>query len=355
VRVFLLGENWYGSSARACAYALRRLGISVQDIDQQTYFPHVERLSSRIIRRLASGHLQREYNEAILRETAIFQPTILLAFKAPNVYPETLRRLRERGIKLYNYYPDTSAFAHGALLPQALPEYDCIFYTKRFWDYDVRSRISLRDSVFLLHGYDPDVHHPWPLTDMDRRQFGADVVLIAIHTSYKERVLSDLIRLRPQLNLQIWGNGWRERCHSTNLARCIQGVAVLGSAYVRALRSAHICLAVMSGVAPGSSEGDRTTTRTFEIPASGGFMLHERNEEVLSLYHEGVEIECFGSVEEMADKIDFYLAHPAECDAVARAGYARCVPAYSYDERVKVIMEYSKNSTVQKITASHPM
>ena len=46
----------------------------------------------------------------------------------------------------------------------------------------------------------------------------------------------------------------------------------------------------MSGGAPGSSEGDRTTTRTFEIPASGGFMLHERNEEVLSLYREGSEI-----------------------------------------------------------------
>lgn len=352
MRVFLLGENWYGSSARACAYALRRLGLSVQDLDQQTYFPQVERLSSRIIRRLVSGQLQREYNEAILRETAIFQPNILLAFKAPNVYPETLRRLRERGIKLYNYYPDTSAFAHGALLPHTLPEYDCIFYTKRFWDCDVRSRISLRDSVFLLHGYDPDVHQPWALTDMDRRQFGTDVVLIATHTSYKEKVMRDLIRLRPQLNLRIWGNGWRERCHTTSLARCVQGVAVHGSAYVRALRSARICLAVMSGVAPGSSEGDKTTTRTFEIPASGGFMLHERNEEVLSLYHEGIEIECFDSTEELADKIDFYLAHLAECDAIARVGYARCVPAYSYDERVKVIMNYYKNASVPSTQAA---
>ena len=51
---------------------------------------------------------------------------------------------------------------------------------------------------------------------MDRRQFSADVVLIATHTSYKEEVMRDLIRLRPQLNLRIWGNLWRERCHSAS-------------------------------------------------------------------------------------------------------------------------------------------
>ena len=114
---------------------------------------------------------------------------------------------------------------------------------------------------------------------------------------------------------------------------------------MRALRAARICLAIMSGVVPGASEGDKTTSRTFNIPASGGFMLHERSEEVLSLYREGSEIECFGSIKELADKIDFYLAHPAKREAIARAGYARCVPAYSYDERVKIILEYYKNST----------
>ena len=50
---------------------------------------------------------------------------------------------------------------------------------------------------------------------------------------------------------------------------------------------------------------------------------------------------CFGSVEELASKIEYYLTHPVERDAIARAGHARCVPAYSYDERLKQILAYA--------------
>ena len=38
LRILFLGENWYGSCARACCYALRRLGCDVTDIDVQTFF-----------------------------------------------------------------------------------------------------------------------------------------------------------------------------------------------------------------------------------------------------------------------------------------------------------------------------
>jgi spore maturation protein CgeB len=99
-------------------------------------------------------------------------------------------------------------------------------------------------------------------------------------------------------------------------------------------------LAITSGKVDGVAQGDETTTRTYEIPACGGFMLHERTPELRELYDEGKEVACFGSVEELAFKIEYYLARPEECEALARAGYVRCVPAYSYDSRVKEILRY---------------
>ena len=62
-------------------------------------------------------------------------------------------------------------------------------------------------------------------------------------------------------------------------------------------------------------------------------------------YQEGKEVACFGSVEELADKIQHYLAHPEERDAIARAGHARCVPAYSYDNRIKEILRYHEGAS----------
>jgi spore maturation protein CgeB len=102
----------------------------------------------------------------------------------------------------------------------------------------------------------------------------------------------------------------------------------------------------------GRIEVDETTTRTFEIPACEGFMLHERTPELLELYEEGKEVACFGSVEELASKIEYYLAHPEEREAIARASHARCVPAYSYDERIKEILRYHHSyNTAHAISA----
>jgi spore maturation protein CgeB len=343
MRILFLGENWYGSCARACCYALRRLGHDVADVDTQTTITTLlRRRSLRAVLRAVSPRLIDEYNEQILDLADVFKPDILLSFKGRNVRPQTLVTLRQRGAALYNYYPDTSAFAHGSLLPKALPLYDCLFLTKRFLERDLRSRFNLRETVFLPHGYDPEVHRRWDLDPRDVHQYGHDVGLIATYTAAKELLMEELVTRTPKLDLQIWGNQWGERCRSPQLNKFIQRAPLNGTSYAKALRAFRISLGVMSGVVHGASRGDETTTRTYEIPACGGFMLHERTDEVLELFEEGKEMACFGSVEELADKIDYYLAHPEERQAIAAAGHARCVPAYSYDNRMAEIIGWHK-------------
>lgn len=55
---------------------------------------------------------------------------------------------------------------------------------------------------------------------------------------------------------------------------------------------------------------------------------------------EDSQIGCFGSAEELAEKIDFYLSHPAQRLEIARAGHDRCVPAYSYDIRMAELLRW---------------
>ena len=79
----------------------------------------------------------------------------------------------------------------------------------------------------------------------------------------------------------------------------------------------------------GVSSGGLPTNGSYAIPASGSFTLHERNDEILGLYKEGIEIECFDSAEELAEKIDDEMAHPQERRQIALAGHLRCVPGHS--------------------------
>ena len=342
LRVLFLGENWYGSCARACCYALRRLGCDVLDIDSQTIHPQWRQLSSRAILRGLTGIIADEYSNLILDNARSFKPDLLLAFKAPDLKAKTLKALRQQGIALYNYYPDTSVFAHRGNLPEALPEYDCVFFTKKFGERDVREKLHLRDTHFLPHGYDAELHYPHQLSEIDKKQYGCDVGVIATYTQYKENVLKNLVSKYPEIDLQIWGNQW-EKCQSPKLKKYIKGFPLTGSSYAKAIGTFRINLAIMSGKVRGASEGDQTTTRTYEIPACGGLMLHERSIEVLELYEEGKEIACFDSTTELVEKIEYYLAHPEKREEIARAGYARCVPAYSYDNRMMEILKWHQD------------
>ena len=339
LRILFIGENWYGSNARSCADALRRMGHDVLDIDQQTFFPQVSMFTSRAVRRLIWFRLVEEFNQFILRQSESFQPDIVLAFKGAEIFAKTLQSLRRQGALLYNYFPDTSAFAHGKWLPQSLPEYDCVFYTKPFWYSDVTKRMTLRAGYFLPHGYDPLLHRPVRLDARDISDYGCDVSFIGTHSPHKETLLKKLIGLRPNLDLRIWGNSW-EQCGSPDLNKYINGFALNGDRYTRGIQAARVNLAIMRGPVAGASSGDLTTSRTYTVPASGGFMLHERNPEVLDLYKEGEEIACFESAEELAEKIDFYLPYPQERERIARSGHARCVPAYSYDDRMAELIRW---------------
>lgn len=342
-RVLTTGENWVGCTGRACTTALRKFGCDVAEVNIDVFVPQWRRRFSRAVARLTLPISIREFNQSLLYHAAQQSPEFFLAFKGPYVEAATLRKLRKMGIRLYNYYPDTSAFAHGPYLPQALPEYDCIFYTKPFWDGDVRRHLKLQESVFLHHGYDSESHQRWPLTKEDLSRFQVDVAVIAFRTSFKERVVQELLELRPDLDLRIWGSGW-ERAKDARIRRAWQGGPLSGQVYSRALQAARINLALTSGIVQGASKGDDVTTRTFEIPACGGFMLHQRNPEVLELFEEGKEIACYATVQELAEKVDYYLAHPEERQAIAERGHRRCVPAYSYDNRMRSLLDWHSHA-----------
>ena len=103
------------------------------------------------------------------------------------------------------------------------------------------------------------------------------------------------------------------------------------------VQSSRINVAVHMGpIKPGGWE-DLVSTRTFEIPACKGFMLHVDNEEIRSLFEVGEEIDVFANEDELVEKIAYYLARPGLRYRMIERAYARCVPAYGYDARAKVI------------------
>ena len=79
---------------------------------------------------------------------------------------------------------------------------------------------------------------------------------------------------------------------------------------------------------------------TFESPAYGAFMLHERTESHLDIYKEGRDADFFESSEELIDKVRYYLLHDHERERIRQAEYSRTMSAgHSYRNRLEQILQ----------------
>ena len=337
-RFLCIGETWLGSDARASFAALRRLGHSVQVLDESRYVSQkwnttVGKGLRRIFRPMLVNQLRRD----VLRSIGEFKPHCVFVFKGNWVHHGILETCRAQNVLAINYYPDVSFLSHGPYIPRSLPLYDHVFNTKTYGVADMKAQLPVREVSFLEPGYDPELHRPVELTDDERRVYGCDVTFIGTWSPKKEALLSALRQKLPEIDLKIWGNQW-DKSHSSNLSEAIMGRGVTGEEYTRALRGASICLGLLSEAGKGSSSGDLITARTFQIPGCGVFMLHERNAEVLRYFEEDREAAFFGGPEELAEKVQYYLEHVAERARIAASGLERSVKdEYMIDKRMKVI------------------
>ncbi len=348
-RILCIGETWFGSDARACFAAFRRLGHSVQVLDENHFVSHYWRTTtSRGIRKLLKPVFVNELKLEAIRAMSTFNPHCLFIFKGNSVHPAILDQARRRGVISVNYYPDVSFLSHGSYIPRTLRLYDHIFSTKSYGVEDMKSHLGVRQISFLPPGYDPELHNPIELSEEEQRVYGCDVAFIGTWSPKKESLLMALEGVSPSIALKIWGEQW-EKSKSSFVQSAVVGTGVTGDEYTKAICGASICLGLLSEKGKGASSGDLITARTFQIPACGTFMLHERNPEVLRYFEDGREAAFFSSPTELVERVRYYLDHVEIRDSIAKEGLNRSLrDEYAIDGRMKVILgwlDQQRNST----------
>lgn len=332
-------DQWLGSNGYAGMKALRRAGWAVTVVPEWEYVPVKWRsFSMRALGRLTRARAVLEFNRALVAAVRETRADLLLTFKGMFVSAGALREIRSLGTLAYCFFPDNSFRAHGPWLPRALPLYDWVYTAKSFGLKDMSEQLGIDRASLLLHGFDPDLHHPLDLGADDLEELGADVSFIGTWSPKKERILAALAAARPDVSLRVWGSYW-EKARSPALSAALRSARpLLGDDYVRAICASKINLGILSERREGSSSDDQITSRTFHIPSSGAFLLHERTPEVTAILEEDIEIGCFGDESEMIAAVDRWLADPAARNAVAAAGHRAVVAAHSWDQRIETIL-----------------
>lgn len=78
--------------------------------------------------------------------------------------------------------------------------------------------------------------------------------------------------------------------------------------------------------------------RAFDIMGCGGFLLSNYQEDFLENFTPGEDFVCYESEQDLLQKIDYYLAHEDERQAITKNGHDKVAAAHTYRDRVRQML-----------------
>jgi hypothetical protein len=337
-RILFVGDLTPYLTTVARRDALLELGFPVESIDQMPYVRSPRRLVWALTYRTLRTPGVFALNREILERAARFRPDVVWLEKGTFVFPRTFRRLRrEPGTLLVYHNTDdwrlrgTIHWLHWRYLRRTLAEYD-LHVTSNLWNVEEFRQAGFPRVVHMELAANPALRDPGELPQAEREKLGGPVGFIGHWEPVTERRILHLVR--GGVPVKVYGGGWHAAAAPQALAGVAQHRLVVGDEYARAIVSFDVNLGIVS-----KWNRNHTASRTFQIPALGAFLLHERNELVTKYFREGVEAEFFDSDDELLEKCRHYLAHPEERRRIAEAGRRRCVESgYFEPDRVREVL-----------------
>ena len=276
---------------------------------------------------LLSFLLKKPYDFIWIEKGLFFKKKYLNKIKS--IRPQT---------KIIGFSPDDMNARHNQSLNflESLSYYD-FFITTKSYNVKELKLLGAKNVFFINNGFDPETFKPYKNITRTFKNFDRNICFIG--TYEEERAKSIYFLAVNGLKVNVFGNDWNKikKKHKNIL---IHYKPLYGPDFAMACGYFKINLCFLRKI-----NRDLQTTRSVEIPASGGFMLSERSVEHEYLFQDGKEVVFFDSDKDLLKKCIFYLNNENKRVKILRAGQERCKKSnysnFSIIEKVmkKIIIE----------------
>lgn len=79
--------------------------------------------------------------------------------------------------------------------------------------------------------------------------------------------------------------------------------------------------------------------RVFEVLASKGFLITDDLGDIGRMFEISKELEVYNSIDDLVDKVSFYLKHPEFTERIATMGYSNVIKSHTYTARARKIID----------------
>jgi hypothetical protein len=240
---------------------------------------------------------------------------IFMYVSGETVEPRLLARLRKQGIPMVNLaLNDKEHFVGKIRDGRAFGARDICRFFDLSWtsteDALIKYVVEGAQPLYLPEGANPDIHRPY---DLEKT---IDVSFVGQCYGNRRAVIEELGR--RGIRIEAYGFGWP------------RGPLEMEE-MVRMYSRSRINLGF------GGIEGHRDTFclkgRDFEIPMSGGLYLTEDHPELHYAFRPGEEILTYTGIDDLEEKIRYYLANADKADVIRKAGRRRALKDHSWEVR----------------------
>lgn len=281
-----------------------------------------------------------EPSGAVVDLAEAFRPDLVLALNSVECMPaSTAIGLREKGFRTAVWFTDDPYYTDVTL--NLAPHYDYVF-TLESACVPLYQELGCAQVYHLPFAANTGLYRPKAVETSKR----TDICFIGSAFRNRIELFDELAPYLKDKRVLISGYWWDRLRHFDLLReKIITGYWLSPEETCGYYNGAKIVINLHRAIDDESNRNSRmvparsVNPRTFEINASGGFQLCDFREELSSVYAPGAELDTFSSPAELMEKLDYWLAHPAEREQAALAGIRRTMREHTYRNRISRMLD----------------
>lgn len=261
------------------------------------------------------------------KQISQFKPKkiLVIGFLYKFFEPQRLKRLADKlGIELFLYDTDSCNLYSSRrefifFIENELIVYSSIFsFSRVVTDFFKRKKLN---AFFCPFGDTTKTHQSSVEPEIDVLFVGsADLRRIFLLENIVEKVT-------------IYGNRWQRQwpLMSEKLQQKVIDKPIWGEQLQSKLSASKVVLNITRIPFYGAETG--INHRIFEAMSMGCFVLTDHCDEIAEIFEIGEEIETYRGIDELKQKVDFYLTNDEERERIALRGYQRFIRDYTWQTR----------------------
>ncbi len=332
---------FYGGSlpiGHYCVQALRSLGHSVEVFEAPHFHASYAGLKTLNITTQRLEQLEGSFlqfiSQAIIAQVESFEPDCVISLAQAPMSRNALRRLQKMGIPTAMWFvEDHNVFTYWRAFA---PLYDVFAIIQKEPFLTLLREVGQENALYLPMAALPSFHCPRELSSEEQKTFAADIAFLG--AGYPNRRVA--FKSLAGRNFKIWGTEWEG---ASLLSKHVQqgGRRISAEESVTIYNATKININLHSSVQ--SSElipaGDFVNPRTFELAAIGAFQVVDKRALMLEHFSEDM-LGLFTTMEEMHEKIDYYLKNEQEREIIAKSARLHVLKNHTYEHRMQSLLEF---------------